>query len=116
MTFTNNLGNEKKGLDVTMYVPERVQIAREKYAETYSLKVEDVSIEQIIKSKQGFVFWAMKDEKMNARSSLSQQFNRALNWNKKWLNLYPNFIDSVKINFRKNFCVCKSFAFTEEER
>eukprot|EP00973_Karenia_brevis_P056958 7922815-Karenia_brevis.AAC.1 len=98
------------------YDPDSISWGLAKYANAKNMEVGEVTVDTLKNSGEGLVYWCTKDIDFGARSPKSQAFMRALNWNQKWLNLYPNLLDSAKLSFRKHFCVSKSFDFTSDMR
>ena len=100
------------------------QTAIVNFARAKSLRPEEVSIEQVASSAEGVGHWAFVDAPLqNARSAEAQAFKRSLaheqfveDGGTGWAKLYPQLLDSMKAQFRRDWAVRRDFQFTRECR
>jgi hypothetical protein len=70
----------------------------------------------IVNSTEGKLYWLTKHDDFKARGALSAAFNRSVKHSKQWSDAYALMPDAMRIQFRREWSLQRTFDFTKRTR
>ena len=95
---------------------ESKQLAIKHFAEEQGRNVEDVTLQEIIASHKGFMFYTLQGKDCTIRGAEGQRFKRASSNNPVMLEMYKDLVNAEKDTFRECWQVSYAFELTTTER